>query len=148
MKKMKSSKFLGVWIDESIAHLVELRDKDAEIRTIESDYKRIERIAGEKPDGVRVGHFRASNNEYSKHMRKDELQAQYYKKLMDEVKRFDEILLFGPTRAKNKLFNLLNRDSKFANKKIHMEVEVYMTRNQMKNYVKKYYRNLYELQLL
>ena len=148
MKKEKTNKLLGIWMDDSNAHLIEPMEDETKIETIHSLYKSRERIAGQKPTGMRVGKNRASNNEYSKHMRKEEYQAHYYNTIGDRIRNYNEILLFGPTRAKNKLFNLLTEDKRFKNVTFHVEVENNMTKNQMKSYVKKYYRNLSELQIL
>jgi len=39
--------------------------------------------------------------------KKQHIQSGYYKKLSDAILKFQQVLLFGPTEAKNELLNLL-----------------------------------------
>ena len=66
-------------------------------------------------------------------------QAGYYKKITEALKHSNEIVLFGPTKAKNELMNLLTADHHFANKKIEVKQTDKMTENQQKAFVKEHF---------
>ena len=54
------------------------------------------------------------------HNKEQHQQSAYYKKLGAIIKTYNHVLLFGPTNAKEELFNLLQADEQF--KKITIEV--------------------------
>ncbi|MEI8137729.1 MAG: hypothetical protein WCH21_10435, partial [Bacteroidota bacterium] len=65
-----------------------------------------------------------SKGENQLHIKQQHLQSQYYKKISDAVKNHNEILLFGPTTAKEELSNLLKTDHHFANAKIDVKMQI------------------------
>lgn len=69
-----------------------------------------------------------------------QMQSKYYKKLSDSIKDYDEILLFGPTEAKNELFNRLKADHFFDNKKIELKNSDKMTAKEMHHFVKEHFK--------
>ena len=51
------------------------------------------------------------------------------------------MLLFGPTEAKEELFNLLSEDHRFVNIKIEVKEADKMTENQQEAFVSNYFLN-------
>jgi len=63
----------------------------------------------------------------------------FFKKLVEVIKKYDEVLLFGPTNAKAELFNELKNDLHFDQIKIEMKTTDQMTENQMQAFVKEFF---------
>ena len=47
------------------------------------------------------------------HTKEKQLQTEYYNKIGDKIKNYDEVLLFGQTNAKDELYNILKADNQF-----------------------------------
>ena len=119
---MKNPKKLGIWMDHSIAHLMEFTDGPFEIKTIESKFP-------EK----RYGHVEGiSESERQK-------QDKYYKKLGNEIKNYCQVILFGPTDAKMELYNMLSEDLRFVEIQMEIKETDMMTRSQLHCFVNEYF---------
>lgn len=116
-------------MDHSIAHLMEYSNHPFEVKTIESDFTQQEKI-----DSLLKGEAHL----YSK---EQQLQSKYYKKLMAVVKKYKEVILFGPTDAKEELFNVITADNRFQNIKIQVKQTDKMTAQQKHNFVKEFFSN-------
>jgi len=81
-------------------------------------------------------------NEKFMHNKEQQLQSSYYKKLSDVIKKYQEVVLFGPTDAKNELLNLLKVDHLFANIKIEVKDTDKMSAIKMHDFVKEYFKKL------
>lgn len=116
-------------MDHSIAHLMEYSNHPFEVKTIESDFTQQEKI-----DSLLKG-------EAHLHSKEQQLQSKYYKKLMAVVKKYKEVILFGPTDAKEELFNVITADNRFQNIKIQVKQTDKMTAQQKHNFVKEFFSN-------
>ena len=125
---MKNVKKLGIWMDHSNAFVLEL----ANDTIIESSVV-IETTLQDEEDVLN----KTENNVNNK---KHQFQSNFYKKLSDIIKNFHEVILFGPTDAKNTLFNLLKADHFFENIKVEIKNSDKMTTNQMHHFVKEYFK--------
>ena len=76
------------------------------------------------------------------HNEENQTDQAYFKDLIELIKDYHEVLLFGPTKAKTALYNQIKAMPKFN--KIHIETRDAdkMTTNQMKAFVKEYFSNL------
>jgi len=124
---MKNNRQLGIWMDHANAILMELLDNSITQSTIKSEF-----TYEEKEDSLR-------KSEKLMHNKEQQEQSAYYKELGETIKNFDEVLLFGPTNAKDELYNLLKDNQKFISIKIEVKQGDKMTDNQMHAFVKKYY---------
>jgi hypothetical protein len=124
---MKPIKNLGIWMDHSNAHIMEFITGPAETQIIESDfvYEAKEQALG--------------NSENAMHNKEQHQQTEYYKKLGEIIKHYDDVLLFGPTDAKLELFNMLKEDHLFGKVKIEVKQADKMTENQRHAFVKDYF---------
>jgi hypothetical protein len=91
---MKSAKKLGIWMDHSTAHLMELSNDAVVTNTVESSPAFPEQIENLRMD------------ESLMHNKEQNQDKDFFKNLCDVIADYDEVLLFGPTDAKLKL-NLL-----------------------------------------
>jgi len=130
---MTSSKKLGIWIDHSSAHLIEFTTEPIETKIIVSKFTHEDKV-----------NSLVSNGEKLMHKKEQHRQSEYYKELSEAIKKYEEVLLFGPTEAKVELFNILRADHKFAKIKIEIKQTDKMTENQQHAFVREYFSNLIE----
>jgi len=124
---MKTKNKLGIWMDHSIAHLMEFTSNHFEIETIESKLTDKAKIKA-----LDQGEILIQNKE------KQQL-SDYYKKLGETIKNYKRIILFGPTNAKVELFDLLSEDYRFLKIKIEIKETDKMTENQQHAFVQEYF---------
>jgi hypothetical protein len=119
---MKKDKQLGICMDHSNALLIELSNDTMVSQKIESES--IQKVESDNIDSHEI-----EGREHHQH------QSAYYKKISDVILNYQEVLLFGPTDAKNELFNLIKEDHDFENIKIEIKNTDKMTEQQMYAFV-------------
>ncbi len=124
---MKSAKKLGIWMDNSSAHIMEFSTDKIETHTIESKFTH-----QEKEESL-------SKSENLMHNKEQQQQGAYYKNLGEVIKNYSEVLIFGPTNAKLELVNTLKEDHHFDDIKIETKSADRMTEHQEHAYVKDYF---------
>ena len=92
---MKATKYLGIWMDHSIAHVMGFENDAIVTNTIESHLNPV-------PEGQSLFPDKESVSEISQEQR-----SEYYQKLSDLILDYESVILFGPAESKNELFNLL-----------------------------------------
>ncbi len=114
-------------MDHATADLIEFNTVTLQTKMIDSKFTH-----EVKEDALKKG-------EYLMHNKEQHLQAEYYKKLGEVIKNYDEVLLFGPTTAKEELLNSLKNDHLFS--KIHIEAKNTdkMTEPEQHTFVKNYF---------
>ncbi|MBA4410562.1 MAG: hypothetical protein Q8S54_04490 [Bacteroidota bacterium] len=123
---MKSKKQLGIWMDHSIANLIELTNDSIVANTIVAQ-------VGEQDEPLN-----AHDESLIQNKEQNELST-YYKRLSEVIKDYDDVLLFGPTSAKSELLNILKDDHHFDKVKIEVRPSDKMTENQQHAFVKDYF---------
>jgi hypothetical protein len=98
---MKINKRLGIYLNYQQANLIEFTSNPLETKTVDSDFTHEEKL-----ETIQKG-------EKAMHHKEQHEQLAYFKKLGEVIKQYDEVLLFGPTKAKNELYNLLLGDNHF-----------------------------------
>ena len=124
---MTTVKNIGIWMDHSSAHLMELTTHPIETKVIESKFTHT----------VKEESF--DKSEHLMHHKEQQQQSEYYKQLGDVIKNYEQVILFGPTDAKVELFNALRADHRFAKIKIDVEQTDKMTENQEHAFVATYF---------
>ena len=120
-------KRVGIWMDHSSAHIME--HSSVPVASIVITAK-----------SHRNGHVNSEDtSENKKHNIEQHQQSDYYKELGETIKKFDEVLLFGPTEAKIELYNLLKADRHFEKIKIETKQSDKMTENQLHAFVSEYF---------
>ena len=125
---MKKNKQMGIWMDHSNAFLLELSDNTIIESIIASDFTQEEK------------ELSLSKNENFLHSKKQQFQSSYYKKISEVIRNFQEILLFGPTDAKNELLNLIKSDHLFDKIKVEVKLTDKMTAKEMHGFVKTHFK--------
>lgn len=124
---MKNTKTLGIWMDHSEAQFIDLQSKERSYK-LESDF-----TFETKTEAL-------TRSENLMHNKRQQLQEQFYNKIGQAVLAYNHILLFGPTNAKAELYNHLEKDLHFKDKKIVIESTDNMSDNQRVAYVKEYFK--------
>ncbi|MDB5274019.1 MAG: hypothetical protein JWO58_2386 [Chitinophagaceae bacterium] len=117
---MKTINQLGICMDHASAHLIDPSGDEETQQTIVCvlTSEQTEKLLNDKEQST---------------------QAAYYKEIGDSIKRYDEIILFGPTNAKSELYNILNADARFDNIKIACRQSGKLTPHQQYEFVKEYF---------
>ncbi|MFP5041706.1 hypothetical protein [Parasediminibacterium sp. JCM 36343] len=126
---MSSTTKIGIWMDHSIAYLMELTTGLVEKVSIESVQICEDDI-----------HSLAKEENY-KQVEEQYKQSAYYKKLREAINNSQDIILFGPSYAKVKLYNMLRADKRFEKTKIEIKQAGEMNENQLFAFVKKHFAN-------
>ena len=124
---MDNENCLGIWMDHSTANLIEFKTEPMEIKTIDSKFTN-----QEKEDANDL-------SEKLMHNKEQHEQADFYKKISEVIRNYDQVLLFGPTDAKKELFNILKENHLFSDIKIEVKNTDKMTTNQQIAFVKNYF---------
>lgn len=124
---MTTGKKLGIWMDHSNAHLIEFT----------TDSNETESIAGKFTNDTKE--HGSGRNENQMNNKVQQHQSEYYKKLGEVIKNYEEVILFGPTDAKAELFNVLKADNNFEKVKIEVEQGDKMSENQQHAFVRDYF---------
>lgn len=125
---MENIKQLAVWMDHSKAQFMELSDEKIVENGIVLDFTH-----EEKEESL-------SKSEKGMHNREQYEQSAFYKKIGDTIRNYQEVLLFGPTGAKDELFNLIKDKPQFENIKIEVKHSDKMTENQIHAFVREYFK--------
>lgn len=121
---METNKNLGIWMDHSAAHLINLKD---DIKTINSDFD------------FDVQEEAIHKSENLMHNKRQQMQEAFYKDIAAEILKYEHVVLFGPTNARVELHNYLEKDSHFNDIKICVEPADKMTDNQKVTFVKNHF---------
>lgn len=123
---METTKKLGIWIDHSSANLIDFNGSISH-STIETDFTHESKV-----DAMQ-------RSENLMHNKRQQMHEAYYKKIADQILKYDHVLLFGPTNAKSELFNYLSKDLHFKDIKIDVESADKMSDNEKNAYVKQHF---------
>lgn len=124
---MKALKQLGIWMDHSVANIIELKDDTVVTNTLELSTSLPEQIENQELDESLM------NNKEQNYL------SDYFLNLSKVIKEYNEVLLFGPSSAKTELYNRLKDDLHFDKIKIDVKSADVMTDNQQQIFVKEFF---------
>jgi hypothetical protein len=124
---MEKAKYLGIWMDHSIAYLMGFSTNPIATKIIKSKFTH-----EEKELSMTKGENRMHNKEQQQ-------QGEYYKELGEAILNYEEVVLFGPTDAKVELLNILKENHHFDKIKIEVKQTDKMTENQQHAFVREYF---------
>ena len=126
---MKTATKLAIWMDHAEAILMEFSDEVVKTKTIVSAFT------------YAVKEHSLKKSESLMHNKEQHQQSEYYKKLRNVIRNYDVVVIFGPTSAKDELFNILKTDNLLADIKIEVKHADKMTENQQHALIKTYFLN-------
>ena len=121
---------MGVWLDSEKAFFISLTDEGESIYKISSDVESRVRFPGEKKPYHRFGRLNVSPQKKTKERKKHQL-ADYFVKVMDNLRDADEIFLFGPSITKEWLEKEIKKHADISKKLIGIENADLITEKQM-----------------
>jgi stalled ribosome rescue protein Dom34 len=124
---MTKAKHLGIWMDHASAHMMDLATDPLETVTIETSFTNEERGSS------------LTKNENLMHNKEQHKQSEFYKKIMETIRNYDEVLLFGPTDAKAELHNIIKADHRFGKTKIEVKQAGKMSSHDQQIFVKAHF---------
>lgn len=130
---------VGVFMDHHIARIIDARTSGT--RLVQSKYVSRLREKGQSAVGTQLGNYRSTNNEANEHHQEQHDTKAYYKDIAQAILPYDEILLFGPTSAKDEFQNYLLEDPHFRTKIIRVESTDYFTLNQQYALVREHFKS-------
>ncbi len=125
---MNSSKQLGIWMDYSMAYLIELANDKIGKKTL-----KISPAFHGPLENLRLNESRMYNKAQNH-------QSNFYRELSLVINNYTEVLLFGPGEAKNELFNLLKNNQQLENVKISTQPADKLTENEQETFVKDFFK--------
>jgi hypothetical protein len=125
---MTTIKKLGIWMDHSNAHLMEFENAASGSKTIEPSFTQLLKESGSNDSG-----------EHIMHNKEQQQQSAFFKELGEVIKKYGEVILFGPTDAKTELLNMLKKDHHFDKIKIDIRQADKMSENQQHAFVREYF---------
>ncbi len=124
---MKTVKKLGIWMDHSIAYLMEFTNNPFEIKTIESKFS----IDEKKLKSSKIPDLLISKEKHALY--------NYYNKIGEAIKSYKQIVLFGPSDAKIEFFDVLSEDERFVKLKVEIRETDKMTMHQQHDFILEYF---------
>ncbi|MBA4152886.1 hypothetical protein [Flavobacterium sp.] len=127
---MKAKKRIGIWMDYTSAQIYENASGEYLLTTLESNF------AMPVKQDVKL------HSESLLHNKENQTDQAYFKDLIELIKGYDEVLLFGPTKAKTALYNRIKADPKFSKIYIETHDADKMTSKQILAYIKDFFSKL------
>ena len=125
--KIKDMRKLGIWMDHSKAFLMEVTSGPILQHQLQSDFNFQHRESS------------LQKSELLMHNREQHEQSIYYKTIAETIADFNDVLLFGPTDAKDELFNLIRANRLFDAINITVQNSDIMTEVQMHIHVREFF---------
>lgn len=124
---MKTAKNIGIWMDHSSAHLIDLTSDPVENKLITSQF-----FQHTKEERILKG-------EGMMHTKEQHQQSEYYHHVAHVIRNYDHVLLFGPSDAKSELHNIIKVDPLFSKIRIDVKQADKMNEFQQQLFVKEYF---------
>ena len=117
-------------MDHSVARLMEYTDEEYKVITIDSNI-----VGLDNQDGLQ-------HSESLLHNKENQTLKAYYKSLIDVIKNYDVIVLFGPSTAKTELYNMIREDHRYDKLKIETKPANKMSYDEQRIFIKDYFSKL------
>lgn len=114
-------------MDHANAHLIEFTTEPMETKVLSSLFTHQQKEAS------------LEKSENGMHNKEQHQQSDYYKKLGEVIRNYEDVILFGPTNAKAELLNVLRADHNFAKIKIEVKQADKMSENQQHAFVREHF---------
>ena len=119
---------MGIWMDHSIAFLMEVEKKKVVETIVEIEVSALEKD------------YDSGKNEKLEYNKGQQFQSNFYKEISESIKNYQDVILFGPTEAKNELLNLLKADHQFDKINIKVQNSDKMNAFEMHEFVIAYFK--------
>ena len=124
---MKLHKKIAVYLNYQNANIIEYNGDDDMVKNIDSTFTHQSKMET------------LNKGENTMHQKEQNEQHTYFKSIIDAVKEHNEILLFGPTKAKDELNNLIKENKHLDNISVVVEKTDELNEKQQKHFVNNYF---------
>jgi hypothetical protein len=131
-------KQLGIWIDKEKAILITFLGETHSIKYIESAIVSKKRIEGEGKDFGKFGDQYTNSEKHNENKIKQQT-VNYLEEIIIEIKKANDVVVFGPAEMKKELAKLVSRNNDMTNIKLEVKTADNMTENQRIAWVKEYF---------
>ncbi len=128
---MIKSTLLGIWMDHQEAHIIEYSNEQMSTKIILSKFTQ------------EVKEESLAHGESGMNTKKQQLQAEYYKEISNEIKKYEGELIMGPGTSKSELLNSIKDNPVFMKINIVLQQSFQMTENQKYAYIREYFSKQY-----
>jgi hypothetical protein len=129
----------GVWLDGSVAVVVQLQGKEQHVKEIHSDIENRVHHWSEGDQGTFMGMHHINQEKKFEERKKHQLDS-YLKEVIELIKNDDEYYIFGPAEAKLRLKSMIEDNKQLSSRLRTVEAADHMTHNQIVAKVKDFYR--------
>ena len=136
----------GIWIDRKKAVVVRLIGKGQELKIVYSFIERREKVPGEKKMFTRFN-YQFPNFKNKKENRNAHEIHNYLKRVVDEIKDTDEVVIFRPAQMKTEVEKYILDESSHLPVIRRVETTDDMTENEKVAWVKNFFRESSEKQV-
>jgi len=128
----------GIWLDKEQAHIVNLNDKSETFKTIASNIEHYNIHGG---SGTKFKGGPQDVVQDSKYLEREKHQFKsYFKRIVDEVKDSDALVILGPAETNQRFAKALQKNNSSLARLIKaVEKTDSMTDNQIKAWVKNFF---------
>jgi stalled ribosome rescue protein Dom34 len=106
---MKAVKKIEIWMDHSIAYIMEFTSNTFEIKTIES------KIIIHDNEVNLIAHDKKTDRNKKSNL------FTYYNAISEAIKNYKKIVLFGPKQVNMEFFDVLSEDTRFLKTKVEIK---------------------------
>lgn len=125
---MKTQKNVGIWMDHSVADLIDPNARESKHSITSAFTSETEEEALQRSESLM-------------HNKRQQMHETFYKEIGAEMLKYDRVLLFGPTNAKTELHNYVRKDLRFKDIIIDMEAADYISDNEKQALVSDHFKN-------
>ena len=140
MKQKKLGKKIGIWMDKRQAKFFSIDDENDSILSVKSNIEEFH------PKGGSGTRFKGGPQEVvhdSKYLKREKQQLKlYFEQLISKLSKDDSVVVFGPGVTANKFGELVkNKHPEFNKVIIGLEKTDSMTDNQIKAWIRKFFKS-------
>ena len=121
---MVITKKIGIWMNHSIAYIMEFTAGLITTIIVESDNEKDKQHT-----------FNLENDNFSQFTKEQIIQTDFYKKMSEQISECQQVILFGPTYAKVNFYHQLKADSRFSKTRIDVTQAQEMNQIQQQDFV-------------
>jgi len=124
MKTEKGLNVVELWMDQTIGKVSVLGKPESILREIFSYYESRERIEGEGGDGIMLGAYRATNDEFTKHNKEKNAMRTFFKSLANALEPYDRVVVSGTGTKPAEFCNFINSEKLLVGTEVVLEKDV------------------------
>ncbi len=121
MKDNKQITDVDLWMDSTVARIMTTAEPGKVIHEVNSTYESRERIDGEGADGVLLGAYRATNDEFTKHNREKNALRSFFKSIVGSLVNYNSIEVDGIGTIPAQFCNFVKEEDLLKGKEIHLK---------------------------